>query len=458
MYDVYDPYGDDEERQRALEALGTIGQDPQAPDEGAAIRALAKESDQVPGAPQGSRAVTQGAAPNTPVQPDDDSGPGLNGWAIAADLVFNRGRGLGSIIGMAEQQKRDYLKAKVNAGNKAQEDALRQRALDQESRRLDYLENIEKRKENPPPHELTEAEKLAREKFEADQAERKTDNAREDARLKLEQDKASKGEAPSLELQYRMARDQRTDTRQAAQDEEARKREASLHADMPGVEVTDRNAWNAATMNAGERGKIASDEAALHGAVKALDDAAAIRREHGTELWGDQKAKYEAAVSRAVAGFAEMGKTGVLNQKEYERYREMIPNITPGAADVGDWIGALAGTKRDTHLMQLEAVRDELKSLAQSKFSARGARLRFDGDASPIQEQAVVVETPAPEAGDRLPVTGAGKPPALGGLDDSAAKSGKSSHRLKMPSGATKTFMLSDDELSRLLAAGAQEL
>lgn len=135
MYDINSPYDDEEEqRRRALEALGTTGPDMQAPDahgdEQIAVQALAKESDQTATAPQGSRVVSQGAPQNTPVAEGDDSGPGLNGWAVAADLVFNRGRGLGQIIGMAEQQKKDALRAKGNNRDRSQELALRQRGLD----------------------------------------------------------------------------------------------------------------------------------------------------------------------------------------------------------------------------------------------------------------------------------------------------------------------------------------
>jgi hypothetical protein len=141
MYDINNPY-DDEEQRRALEALGTTGpDDPQAPDDSAAIQALAKESDRTSMPPQGSRVASQSAPENTPVQQGDDSGPGLNGWAVAADLVFNRGRGLGQIISMAEQEKRDYIKAKGAGKDKAAEEALRKRSLDLEGRRLDLVES-----------------------------------------------------------------------------------------------------------------------------------------------------------------------------------------------------------------------------------------------------------------------------------------------------------------------------
>ena len=142
MYDITNPYDDQEERQRALEALGTAGaQDPQqAPDEQAAIHALAKESDQTSTAPQGSRVASQGAPDNQPVAAGDDSGPGLNGWAIAADLVFNRGRGLGQIISMAEQQKRDALKAKAGGRDHAEELALRKRGLELQQHGQDLTE------------------------------------------------------------------------------------------------------------------------------------------------------------------------------------------------------------------------------------------------------------------------------------------------------------------------------
>jgi hypothetical protein len=221
MYDLYDPYGDDEERQRALEALGTAGPqpDPTEPDPGPAIQALAKEADRTALPPQADRVVSQSAPANAMVQQGDDSGPGLNGWAVAADLVFNRGRGLGGILGMAEQQKRDYIKTKGAAAEKS-------RALDQADRRIE-LDALQQ--QNATSHQF-QLENQAIDRQHALDLEHKTDNERADKQLSL----AEKREAELA--QYRTAEladreDARKDRALARDDAaQARKDAAELKA------------------------------------------------------------------------------------------------------------------------------------------------------------------------------------------------------------------------------------
>lgn len=232
MYDVHSPFDDDEEerQRRAIEALSRSAEpppmaaaqppaydltppEPEAgpPEEQAPIAALSREASPPPmaAAPEGGGG--------------DDGGPGLNGWAIAADLVFNRGRGLGGIIGMAEQQKRDHLRSKAMAGNRSQDLANKDRAHALESRRLSYLEGIEGRKGLPQP--LSESDKLARERFEAEKAERDIDNKRADSELELHKQRLAKqGEGGGLTpyQQYSIDRNKTLDKQRDEDRDEAR--------------------------------------------------------------------------------------------------------------------------------------------------------------------------------------------------------------------------------------------
>lgn len=446
MYDLYGP-DDEEEKQRAIEALsaGEVGPDvppavaanaaPLPADEQGPIQALAREADA--GAPAAGQY-------NDPAPPKDENAPGLSGWAIAADMLFNKGRGLGGIISQSEKQKSDYLKAKGSGKDHAEELALHRRALDlqehgqqlseqQQAARAKALEGkgeqADKDREgmlsrireiNPDAADaLTDASPTAIRAFmtqlnvdyrhkmapelnqdAADRAGGVKQSVLDTEHGNIDRTTGDKAQTAGAEAGARLPAQQAMKATPSPSEARAAANEDLLHGDMPGVNIRDRTAWSASTMTPTERSKIGSDTASFRGAVSALDDAAKIRRENGTELWGPQKAAYEAAMSRAVSGFAELGKTGVLNQKEYERYRDMLPSITPGGADVADWVSGLVNHGGDTHLKQIEAVRDELKSLAQSKFGSRGAELSFD----PIAPAAAPQAAPAVE------------PPAVGGM------------------------------------------
>lgn len=67
----------------------------------------------------------------------DDDAPGVSPWAIAADLIFNNGRGLGKIVGMAQQQKQQWLANRSRAKNSAADLELRRGQLGVSQRQND---------------------------------------------------------------------------------------------------------------------------------------------------------------------------------------------------------------------------------------------------------------------------------------------------------------------------------
>lgn len=73
---------------------------------------------------------------------DDGEAPGLSGWAIAADLIFNGGKGLGQIVGMAEKQKHDWAQNRARyKGSAAQQEIARRQVEVQEQQ--NYLREME---------------------------------------------------------------------------------------------------------------------------------------------------------------------------------------------------------------------------------------------------------------------------------------------------------------------------
>lgn len=116
----------------------------------------------------------------SPKDDEDDGAPGVSPWAVVADLLLNHGRGLGGVIGQAQQQAQDYRKQKRLDKRAGMEDAahaqqlqlgmrnadLRQREIENEAtgaqRRYDALMN-------PDSIPLSKAEQFERERFKATQ-------------------------------------------------------------------------------------------------------------------------------------------------------------------------------------------------------------------------------------------------------------------------------------------------
>lgn len=127
--------------------------------------------------------------------------PGVNGWALAADLLLNRGRGLGGIIAQAEKQKQDFEREQekrqaqaLERKDRAATNALgwenarlrgdeiaagRDRAktqADEEKLKLDMLQH-------PENYPLTHAEQIRKDEIAAMQGSRAADDKRLDAQF-----------------------------------------------------------------------------------------------------------------------------------------------------------------------------------------------------------------------------------------------------------------------------------
>jgi hypothetical protein len=127
--------------------------------------------------------------------------PGVSGWALAADILLNRGRGLGGIIAQAEKQKQDFQREQEKRQAQALErkDRSAQNQLGWENARLrgDEIKlsrdreqsaaDAEKTKldmlQHPENYPLSHSEQIRKDEIAAMNGERDTDNKRADAQL-----------------------------------------------------------------------------------------------------------------------------------------------------------------------------------------------------------------------------------------------------------------------------------
>ena len=468
MFDVYDPYND-EERQRALEALGTAGQqpDPNEPDPAPAIQALAKEANATSTPPHGDRVASQSAPANIPVQAGDDSGPGLNGWAVAADLVFNRGRGLGQIISMAEQQKKDWLKAKGAANDpyklgtldvmRRQAD-LRARELDQADRALKLREGKGASYGGGSGQPLTQANATALYGAPPEPGPGPAEvPPMGDSDIPYDRTPPVPGEGvPEGDMALPL-----TPKAQAAADKEARGTTA-----IPGTKIRDEAAAAGTLSNPSGRKQLEDTVGMFVNADEALKRMVELRKQYGVEMFSSPaRAEYDMLQKQVASAYSKLGNTGVLSKEEFERYAKEMPGIGFTDDPTGNTaraVAGLVGRNYDPTLDKLLGTQKATQTAITNALYPKGLDYvgREKPKPEPVPAPEVVAEpiAPPPPAGDRLPVTSDKRPPALGGLDEVAAKSGKTSHTLKMPSGKTKTFTLSPEELQQLIAAGAQEI
>jgi len=123
-----------------------------------AIDELAKEPE-----PKNAGAVTNAAsqrareaAYSATEDSGDDEEPGVSGWAIAADLIFNNGRGIGGIVSQAQKQKQDWQTRKARFKGSAAQQAIAQEqiGIQREQNRLRELELNTKHGEKLTDQEL----------------------------------------------------------------------------------------------------------------------------------------------------------------------------------------------------------------------------------------------------------------------------------------------------------------
>jgi hypothetical protein len=334
-----------------------------------------------------------------------DRPPSVNGWALAAALMSPGGRDVGAVIALADRQRQQWLKDRGEGLTPAEKARLEIEKGNLEARKaeLEYRNRVLTGKQGgpssvasvlnakplapedaakpdvpsadeiteevvaaglgPPPDPsemgepiggapdvsgsdkgLTEAQRLARARFEWQKAEAKR--------------KAEGGGEKPLTPAQKLAAD----------------KDAAAHGEMPGIVIDDKDAWKSATLTPAERGKVGKYASAARGALTALNDMIKLREAHGPEVLGPHKAAYDAAQLRAISGYTEIGHSGVLNSGEFARYKDIIPGMGPSFTDALDKTGKLIGRNVDTTLEDLKAVRAETLAAFNAGLYQAGAR------------------------------------------------------------------------------------
>jgi hypothetical protein len=250
----------------------------------------------------------------------------------------------------------------------------------------------------------------------------------------------------------------------------ARQRDDLATSPFPGIQVDDPKAWAAAVPDPTRR---AAHEKYIGGAttsINALDRMIELRKAVGP-AWNslddeqkrvklDEMANLQKAV---IGGLATVGNSGVLNGSEFPRYAADIPDGSFGKTDLYDQLLGAAMSPRDTQLEKLQGARAALAGSTNAGLRLAGARLA-DGKPQPA---AAPQKPPAfgfrPETiadpnnlGD-LGGRNAGAPPvneALGYPPPTEAhnqpSNGGGVHHVRKPDGSIVQTMKSPDELTKL--------
>ena len=351
------------------------------------------------------RPAVEAAARTIATNDDDDPGPQLNGWMLAADLLNNGGKNMSSIIAQHEQAKaawkarRDGLSEReYQHGRDAKGDEFRERQFSaQEAERKADREHANRTSDMSEWH-LTdasqrdwEAKENERKRNEAMDAERKTDNTARDRGL-TETERHNK----AVEANYGAgARDTR----------ELKKQEHELlHGAVPGIKINDTKAWEAATTTAGARAKAMAARQALGGAVEALREMYKIREKIGVgnpQTNAADITSFEQAKKRYVGALGAAAGSGVLQPSEYKTYSEGVPEVTFGARDVGDAIyNRFADKPQDTGLEKLSGAIDDMLARTNAVLGTFGGEYEPIAPASEKQPPNPAREETAPPTGD----------------------------------------------------------
>lgn len=477
MYDLYDPY-DDERTQSAMDQLAgmpsSIDQPPMPTPQGYDMTPPVPSDMEAPApTPQQTpvdddplaQMAKDYAHPTVEQQPQQQGYQGSSfgplgngvGWAALADLMLNKGRGLGSIVAggagieqakaqqyaaQQRQQKKDALEEefkRAQIGKMSGDADLEkdQHALTRESQRLRGLEIDEQTSElkyrqekdaaareghkdadgNPLPA-LTEDEYRARRaQGEADELAQKaklTGDELQQKRTLTEEEMASREKIAGMRGSRGAAGggggygDEITAGEKRKLDENQKQADrAARTTPIPGTEVADAPGWDAASQTPAARGQVANVVNSYKEVSQAIDRMIDIRKRAGVELVGKDKTDYDTAQTQAIAGYTKLGNSGMLNGHEYERYKDMVPSITPGWTDALDFMGSAVGHGGDTVLEKLQGLKQGTESAIDTSLGTYGLR-RSSSFAAPLgAPKSVATGAPnaAPPAGDVLPVT-----------------------------------------------------
>lgn len=340
--------------------------------------------------------------------PDEPAPPGVNGWALAADILLNNGQGVNGIIGQANQQKAAWQankRAGVDDQFKRDQHAvaadnarLRGEELQQtisksktdEDRRLhpekypltpeqQIAKDREAREGKKTEHdtdmgdwEKSERNKLDYAKIEADKAtaaanadERRVDNARADRGLNIQERNATAAaDRFSKSEDHRVKREETTDHKTAATDSRQFNKDTNFQREM-----------------ALELDKIDKVAAAYGGTEADLPGQGLIEglipdKVHGiASSMGIDKSKHDDAIAinnakSRLQEYALRKDTGA-NAPENEQRRSAMMNGSKPGASKAEFLGGINAAK--------DLVSSDMRSLATGREDAARASLEAGG-------------------------------------------------------------------------------
>jgi hypothetical protein len=136
-----------------------------------------------------------------------------------------------------------------------------------------------------------------------------------------------------------------------------------------GFEIVDPVAAQKSSVAEGGREKL---RLAMQGSLtmeKALDRMVQIREKLGSDFLGTDPrvGEYKLLRGKGLGAVTDVIHSGVLNEKEYERYKEYFPDLTPGTADVVNFL-----TKRDPTHAKLVGAKDFFRGEIAAGLRVRG--------------------------------------------------------------------------------------
>jgi len=366
-------------------------------------------------------------------QQDDDAGPpGVNQWALAADLMMNGGRGVQQIVGMANQQRQAWeqsRRSKIEDAYKQQQYELGKAGIEARNREADFRERQAEieldRLQHPEKYidpekkgeretrewhlkdeseRAWEGQRLADERARAADAERRADNARAERGM-TESERHNR----AVEAQY--GAEKPLTPAQKLQ----REKVDALRTPIPSTKVEDEDAWNAAMVSPTARDKLEKTVSMYNVASKAIDRMIELRNLHGVEVTSSPaKSEYSMLQKQVAGAYSEIGKTGVLSKEEFLRYANEMPGIGYDDDVVGNSARSVAGVfgkNYDPTLNKLNGVREATASAIRDGLTSYG--ISYTGNTKHAPKET----TPQPdstktdgvtthEPADRLPNTG----------------------------------------------------
>lgn len=193
----------------------------------------------------------------------------------------------------------------------------------------------------------------------------------------------------------------------------------------------------------------------------ALKEMQRIRGATGVQmLKSGDKTEYETHYGRAIGALTKLYQSGVLNEGEWERYKEQLPTLNPHVSDATDWLGELVGEpKKDTVTDQLSGMQRATRGLATSHLRSFGIHPTYDGESAKAvapsapdaasalpADEAPFEQTELPGGSDRLPTT-SNKPPAI-----PKSAGGATKRTIHFADGTSESQVLTEAQVQKILS------